>query len=155
MGSNRAEQDVSRSADTGLLQRRLVRLSSGHPSHVDQDRPGQSAGPAQLAPRQEARARLKAGGHNNLRQAMKPGDNEAKSRASKTWHLWAVFDLLLLLLIVPLVIAVPVVLDCRQKWDNAGFFAGQTFERCINVGIAGRWNALDSRLKMIMHGSGQ
>ena len=111
--------------------------------------------PAHNALRQEARARLKAGGHNNRRQATKPGDVEAGSGGSKPWHLWVVFDLLLLLLIVPLVIAVPVVLDCRHKWDYAGFFAGQSFEGCINDGIAGRWNALDNRLKMIMHGSGQ
>lgn len=155
MKSNRAEQDFSRSADTGLLQQRLVGLTAGHPSHVDHDRPRQGAVPGQDALRQEARERLKAGGHNNRSQAMRPGDAEARSRASKSWHLWVVFDLLLLLLIVPLVIAVPVVLDCRYKRDQPGFFAGQSFEGCVKVGIGERWNTLDSRLKMIVRGSGQ
>ncbi len=149
MRLNRAGQDFPQGAEIGLLQQRLAGLSSGDPRHVDPDRASQDA------LRQEARERLKAGGHNNRRQAMRPGDAEAKARASKTWHLWVVFDILLLLLIVPLVVAVPVVLDCRHKRDHPGFFAGQSFEGCIRDGIAERWSILDSRLKMIVRGSGQ
>lgn len=149
MRLNRAGRDFSQGTENGLLQQRLVGLSSGNPRHVDPDRAGQDT------LQQQSRERLKAGGHNNRRQAMRPGDAEAKARASKTWHLWVVFDILLLLLIVPLVVAVPVVLDCRQKRDHPSFFAGQPFEGCIRDGIAERWSILDSRLKMIARGSGQ
>ncbi|KQT14878.1 hypothetical protein ASG40_06175 [Methylobacterium sp. Leaf399] len=132
------------------LQRRLGAIASNAVGTQAFTAPDADA----VALRSEARERLRAGDPGLRQVKMRDGDAAAKERASRTWPLWVVFDILLLLLIVPLVVAVPPLLDCRQKHDENALFVGETFERCARHGIAERWNALDSRLKMFVRGSG-
>ncbi|MBX9930438.1 MAG: hypothetical protein K2Y56_02685 [Methylobacterium sp.] len=131
------------------LQRRLANVSSSSEIHG-------AASAEEVALRSEARERLKAGYQDNRRASRRPGaDGGARAQSSKSWPLWAVFDILLLLLIVPLVVSVPPVLDCRRVHQDIGFFAENSFEKCARKGISERWEILDNRLKMLVRGSGQ
>lgn len=145
MRLNPAGQTSPDAAGAGLLQQRLAGLSSAVPGGLDGDH---------AASAKEARDQLRAGNHVRRRVTTRPGDAQADERASKTWHLWVVFDILLLLLIVPIVVAVPTVLDCRKKGEVPGFFVGDSFGKCARAGIEERWTILDSRLKLLVRNSG-
>ncbi|WP_027171913.1 hypothetical protein [Methylobacterium sp. 10] len=55
---------------------------------------------------------------------------------------------------VLLVLAVPPVLDCRNRAEQ-GFFVGQTYGGCVAGGFSVRWNLLEQRVKMALRGSGR
>ncbi|WP_143103783.1 hypothetical protein [Methylobacterium gossipiicola] len=94
--------------------------------------------------------------HERLGGAFRQASRQRTSRAA--WigrKLGLALDFVLLSLPVPIVIMLPPVLECRNVAQAIGFFAGDSFEACIQRRIDARWTHLDARIKMIVRGSGQ
>jgi hypothetical protein len=70
------------------------------------------------------------------------------------WKGWLVVDGLIVLLVVAGVVAWPPVQACRQQDRTTGFYAGDSFDKCIRRGIAARIDTADQRIKSLMRGSG-
>jgi hypothetical protein len=83
----------------------------------------------------------------------------SRRRASRAaWigrKLGLAMDFALLSLPIPIVIMLPPILECRQMSQDFGFFAGDSFDTCVQRRIDARWTHLDARIKMIVRGSGQ
>lgn len=145
MSLNRAGQVSPGTAGIDPLRQRLAGLSKtgaegGDTGRGDRDSLGDLARSQLRGPKRKPGA----------------GDAEAKDRASaKSWPLWIIFDILLLLLAVPLAVVAPPLMDCRTRQQEVGFFAGHSFETCARDGMRERWELLDARLKMLVRGSGR
>ena len=82
--------------------------------------------------------------------------NDADLRSfSLGWKASLLLNLVLLGAPMGLVIALPPVLDCRERETHFGFFAGETFSGCAAHGIGRRLRRLDDRIKMLVRGSGR
>jgi hypothetical protein len=49
----------------------------------------------------------------------------------------------------------PPLVDCYDRERNFGFFAGDTFNACTARGVAKRYRTLETRLTMLVRGSGR
>lgn len=97
-------------------------------------------------------ARAKAGGKSRLLA----GPHERERRAfSLGWKTSLLLDIAMIATPLPLVLAVPPYMECRERDRTVGFFVGDTVRACTVRGIRARWHKLDSRLKMIVRNSGQ
>jgi len=93
--------------------------------------------------------------HERLGGAFRKASRQRTSRA--LWigrKLGLALDFVLLSLPIPIVIMLPPVLECRHVAQDFGFFAGDSFETCVQRRIDARWTHLDARIKMIVRGSG-
>jgi len=70
------------------------------------------------------------------------------------WKASLVLNLLLLFGPLGLVVALPPVLECREREERFGFFAGETLGTCASRGIRDRLKRLDDRIKMLVRDSG-
>lgn len=71
------------------------------------------------------------------------------------WTASALLNVFLLSLPIGLVIALPPFLDCRERAERFGLYAGDSSANCFQRGIKERLNLLDARLKMLVRGSGR
>ena len=71
------------------------------------------------------------------------------------WTASALLNLFLLSLPIGLVIALPPFLDCRERAERFGLYAGDSSANCFERGIKERLNLLDARIKMLVRGSGR
>ena len=82
-------------------------------------------------------------------------DDERGSGFRLGWTASALLNLFLLGLPIGLVIALPPFLDCRERAERFGLYAGDSSANCTERGIKERLNLLDARLKMLVRGSGR
>jgi hypothetical protein len=106
-------------------------------------------------------ARLDSATMQEFRRARSSTWRRASNVEAPAWDFrigWKISLLLnLLLLGGPLVLAValPPVMDCRDREARFGFFAGETLQSCSILKIGQRLRRLDDRIKMLVRGSGR
>lgn len=71
------------------------------------------------------------------------------------WKASALLTLIMLTGPIGLVVALPPLLDCRERAERFGFYTGDTLMKCTRRGIDARLQRLDARLKMLVRGSGR
>lgn len=113
-------------------------------------------GPAGALAPDENPAEMGPEDHRRLGGEFRQASRQRTSRAA--WigrKLGLVLDFTLLSLPIPIVIMLPPVLECRHVSQEIGFFAGDSFEACVQHRIDARWTHLDAQIKMIVRGSGR
>lgn len=84
----------------------------------------------------------------------KPEEPEARGFALG-WKMSLLIDVAMVIAPIPLVLAAPPYIECRERDRTFGFFVGDSVRACTARGIDERWRKLDSRLKMIVRDSGR
>ncbi|GJE18267.1 hypothetical protein [Methylobacterium marchantiae] len=88
------------------------------------------------------------------RDAGRADDGVQGFGSQAAWLLGILAGIVMILGTVLAVLALPPVLDCRNRSEQ-GFFVGQTYGKCVSTELSARWNRLEERVKMMVRRSGQ